>query len=217
MIDLTGVIIHDLSLTYGSNIAGYSSRMAREIDRDGWNAKWLEIYSHAGTHMDAPQHFGLKPGTIDEYRPEELLGKAWIARIEITEPQQLIHIADLGEIQKHLEPGDSLLLDTRWSQHLGTPNYKDDLPRISTPLAHWLVDRKVKMLGVEAPSVADVNNLEEVTAIHEILLKGKVIIIEGLTNLHKIQSDQVFLIALPLKIEAGDGAPARVIALEEST
>ena len=71
------------------------------------------------------------------------------------------------------------------------------------------------MLGVEPPSVADVNNLEEVTEIHRILLDGDVIIIEGLTNLRQIRRDQVVLIALPLKVEGGDGAPARVIALEE--
>jgi kynurenine formamidase len=63
--------------------------------------------------------------------------------------------------------------------------------------------------------VADVNDLPEVTRIHEILLGGNVIIIEGLTNLGNIKRELVDLIALPLKIAQGDGAPARVIALEE--
>jgi kynurenine formamidase len=70
------------------------------------------------------------------------------------------------------------------------------------------------MIGVEPPSVADVNNLTEVTTIHEILLKG-VVIIEGLSNLEKLQSNCVELIALPLKIKNGDGSPARVIAIEK--
>jgi kynurenine formamidase len=69
----------------------------------------------------------------------------------------------------------------------------------------------------EPSSVDDVNNLEEVTKIHEILLSGGVIIIEGLTNLSNIKRELVDLIALPLKIAQGDGAPTRVIALEERT
>ena len=93
--------------------------------------------------------------------------------------------------------------------------YREGLPRISEELAEWCVAKKIKMLGVEAPSVADVNNLPEVTLIQRVLLGGNVVIIEGLTNLDKIQQEKVQLIALPLKIQGGDGSPARVIALEE--
>ena len=71
------------------------------------------------------------------------------------------------------------------------------------------------MLGVEPPSVADVNNLEEVTRIHRILLEGGVVIVEGLANLSALTKPKVTLIALPLKIAAGDGAPARAVAIED--
>jgi kynurenine formamidase len=64
--------------------------------------------------------------------------------------------------------------------------------------------------------VADVNNLEELTNIHRILLGGGVIIVEGLTNLDQISSQVVTLAAFPLKIAGGDGAPARVIAFEST-
>jgi kynurenine formamidase len=70
------------------------------------------------------------------------------------------------------------------------------------------------MLGVEPPSVADVNNLPEVTKIHEILLGGGITIIEGLCNLDQIKAEFVTLIALPIKYKNGDGAPARVVAIE---
>jgi kynurenine formamidase len=73
------------------------------------------------------------------------------------------------------------------------------------------------MLGVEPPSVADVNNLAEVTQIHHLLFQGKVIIIEGLTNLSALSQNKIWLMALPLKIKEGDGAPARVIGLESRT
>ena len=68
---------------------------------------------------------------------------------------------------------------------------------------------------MEPPSIADVLDLDEVTKIHQILLGGDIIIVEGLTNLEALKREMVKLIALPLKIKNGDGAPARVIAIEE--
>ncbi|HRX80869.1 MAG TPA: cyclase family protein, partial [Pirellulaceae bacterium] len=70
----------------------------------------------------------------------------------------------------------------------------------------------VALIGVEPPSVADVNNIEEVTEIHRILLGGGIVIVEGLVNLDQLPS-KVEFIALPLKIRGGDGCPVRAIAV----
>ena len=67
---------------------------------------------------------------------------------------------------------------------------------------------------MEPPSVADVNNLDEVTAVHRILLGGGVVIVEGLTNLDALREERVVFGAMPLKIEGGDGSPCRAFALE---
>lgn len=165
--------------------------------------------------MDAPIHFGVSDVTIDTFQPHQLIGKAWVVHIPILQAQQSLKVEDLGEVVHQFEAGDSLLLRTDWNQYVSLPTYRNELPRISETLALWCVQHQVKMLGVEPPSVADVNNLPEVTKIHQILLGGKVIIIEGLCNLDKLSRPKVVLIALPLKIKDGDGAPARVIALEE--
>jgi len=77
-----------------------------------------------------------------------------------------------------------------------------------------MVRKKVNLVGVEPPSVADVNNLEELTEIHRILMEGDVLIIEGLCNLDEVRKNKVQLIALPLKIGDGDGAPARAVIVE---
>ncbi|MEM9885738.1 MAG: cyclase family protein [Bacteroidota bacterium] len=215
MFDLSKYHIRDLSLSYEKRIAGYDYDIARTIAKNGWNARMLHIYSHAGTHMDAPSHFEVADTTIDQFSPHQLMGKAHLVHIPIKASRQLLKIDDLGAVVHQFEAGDSLLLRTDWSQFLGQQKYRDELPRISEELAQWCVEKQVKMLGVEPPSVADVNDLEEVTRIHHILLKGEVIIVEGLTHLDKIQQKQVFLIALPLKIKQGDGAPARVIAFEK--
>lgn len=207
----------DLTLTFDDQVAGYQRTISRTVETDGWNASTIKLYSHAGTHMDAPLHFGVNKQTIDAYQPAQLMGKAWVVPIAIQKAQYLIEIEDLGEITQQFKAGDSLIFRTGWSQHLGQAKYRDELPRISEPLAHWCVENQVKMLGVEPPSVADVNNLTEVTKIHQILLGGNIIIIEGLCQLDQLSKTEVLLIALPLKIQGGDGAPTRVIALEEKT
>jgi kynurenine formamidase len=77
------------------------------------------------------------------------------------------------------------------------------------------VAKKIRMLGVEPPSVADVNNAEELTAVHWVLLKGGVIIVEGLANLDEIHREKVTFMAFPLKVAGGDGSPVRALALED--
>jgi kynurenine formamidase len=207
--------IIDLTQSYQPEMPGVDIRKAKSLEKDGWNASTLELYSHAGTHMDAPYHFGVGDERIDQIDPKRFMGLAWVVQLDNVMPRQLISIKDMGSIADQVQVGDSLLLHSGWSSKQGTTQYREVLPRISEDLAHWCVEKGINMLGVEPPSVADVNNLEEVSLIHRILLSGNVIIIEGLTNLDKLSKDKVQLIALPLKIKGGDGAPARVIAVEE--
>lgn len=206
--------IIDLSRTLVDGTPGVSFEQARTLEKDGWNARTLHLYSHIGTHMDAPLHFGVNNQSIEEFPPSRLMGKAWIARLEPVSSQELLEPAHFADLADKIEPGDSLIIQTGWSKVESYEKFRDELPRISPALAEWMVAKQINMLGVEPPSVADVNNLEEVTLVHEILLKGDVIIVEGLINVDKIQTDYVWLIALPLKIENGDGCPIRALALE---
>lgn len=77
------------------------------------------------------------------------------------------------------------------------------------------MERRVGLIGVEPPSVADVNEMRELTDVHQTLFHGNVVIVEGLANLDQLQHDQVEFIALPMKILDGDGSPVRAIAIEE--
>jgi len=70
-------------------------------------------------------------------------------------------------------------------------------------------------LGVEPPSVADVNDKEELISVHQALLGAGIVVVEGLANLEALQQDEVTFIALPLKLEGGDGSPVRAIAVED--
>ncbi|MEM1134476.1 MAG: cyclase family protein [Bacteroidota bacterium] len=209
--------IIDLTLPYDENIAGFSWEDAKVLEKDGWNARDLHIYSHAGTHMDAPRHFGVTEESIDEIPLESCRLQAWVAHLPETKAGSLIHPEQLGEeILENLQPGEGLLLHTGWSVKLGTDAYRNALPRVSKALANWCISRKVALIGVEPPSVADVNNLEEVTLIHQLLLGNKIIIVEGLTNLNSLPNSKVDFWAVPLKIKKGDGAPCRAFVLAET-
>ena len=206
--------IIDLTLPVTSQMAGVQITTSKRLEIDGWNATTLNLYSHAGTHMDAPCHFLPGATTLDKQDLSVCVGPATIVDLAPASPSQLIGIKDLGAATDAIKPGARLLLKTDWHKRYGTPEYRDALPRISLELAHWLAEKQVAMIGVEPPSVADVNNIEEVTQVHQTLFKAGILIVEGLANLDQLKSTTVDFIALPMKIIDGDGSPVRAIAIE---
>ena len=207
--------IIDLTLTYRPGMRGYQCEVASTKKDDGWNARTLSLYTHSGTHMDAPLHFIEGGATIDQLDLEKCVGPCRIIPVLGLEPRALIEIEHLGDARNTISEGDRIILKTGWSQYVDDATiYRDGLPRISESLALWLAEKRIGFIGVEAPSVADVNDIEEVTRIHEILLGAEIVIAEGLCNLDSLARDVVELFALPLKPEGSDGSPARIIAIE---
>lgn len=208
--------ITDISMTLQEPMPGFRKSVAKTLQADGWNASTLEIYSHAGTHMDAPLHFEAGETTIDTIPAERLVCMCHMVRIRHCLPGMLITMEHLDQFVRDIQPGDGLIFQTGWSKFAGDPSvYRDQLPRISEPLARWMVTKKVNLVGVEPPSVADVNNLEELQLIHHILMEGNVLVLEGLCNLENVRDNYVQLVALPLKIAGGDGAPVRAVVIEQ--
>jgi arylformamidase len=207
--------IIDLTMPLRAGMRGVEISPKYTMAREGWNASTLSLYSHAGTHMDAQIHFEAGPETIDQHTPERCLGRAWLVNLAGIAPKTMMETYHLGPVAHLLQSGDSLVLRTDWSKQVNQPEiYRDGLPRLSETLASWCVTKKVKLLGVEPPSVADVNNLPEVTRIHKILLGGGVTIVEGLCNLDQLTGPKFFFAALPLKIAGGDGCPCRAFAVD---
>lgn len=204
----------DLSLAVNNDMPGVNISTAKRLEVEGWNATTLSLYSHCGTHMDAPRHFLPEGATLDQQDLSVCVGQATVVNLAPAEPKQLITVNDLHPLADSIQPGTRLLFRTDWYKLYGTPQYRNELPRISLTLAQWLVDRKVAMIGVEPPSVADVNNKRELTDVHQTLFRGNVLIVEGLANLDQITSPTVEFIALPMKVTGGDGSPVRAVAIE---
>lgn len=204
----------DLTLTLQPGMRGVEFEPRFHFQEHGWNARTLHLYSHCGTHMDVQLHSNAGPETIEHVPLERCMGPAWLVKLDGITPKALITVADLGAVAERFAPGESLILRTGWSRFVGQQRYRDELPRISLELAEWCVERRVKLLGVESPSVADLQNLPEVVQIHQTLLGGGVLIVEGLANLEALQQEKFFFAAFPLRIWQGDGSPVRAFAIE---
>lgn len=210
--------IVDLTLRLERGMRGVDYETKYTVERDGWNARTLHLYSHCGTHMDSPFHFEAGDQTIDEIPIADCIGKAWVVPLDGLADRTPITVAHLGEVAESAEPADAILLRTQWSRHVGDPDhYRDDFPPISPELANWMVSKRIRMVGVEPPSVADVNDLAAVTEIHQILLGAGIIIVEGLVGLEQLTEPTCLFGAMPLKIAGGDGAPCRAFAILGAT
>lgn len=204
----------DLTLPVTPAMRGVSCAVAATVAEQGWNATNWTLYSHAGTHMDAPVHYEASPQSIDQIGLDRCVGTAQVVDLSGTQPRALLGPECLGDLEAAWRPDDMLLLRTDWYHRHGTPAYRDALPRISADLARWCVRRRVKLLGVEPPAVADPHDRAEITEVHRILLEGGVVIVEGLAYLDQLTHRQVGLVALPLRLAGGDGAPCRAFAIE---
>jgi kynurenine formamidase len=167
--------------------------------------------------MDAPRHFEDGAAGVDRISLADCCGPAKLLDLTPVKPRELLDVARLAPWADRICLGDRLLLRTDWHRRLGTDAYRNELPRISLDLARWLVEKRIALLGVEPPSVADVNNLAELTEVHRILLEGNVVVVEGLAHLEELAADQFELLVLPLRITDGDGSPVRAIAIEHAS
>jgi len=146
---------------------------------------------------------------------EKCAGPARVVDLTFLKPRDLITVEHLAPYAGRVGRGTRLLLKSGWSAHADVPDYRTHFPRVSLPLARWLAEREIALLGVESPAVADVNDRDELITVHEALLGAEIVIVEGLANLDALTKEEVTFIALPLKLEGGDGSPVRAIAIEE--
>lgn len=187
---------------------------------------------HGGTHIDAPIHFSKNGQTVDQIPLEKLIGNA--IKIDVSSkaqdnPDFLISIEDIQawekKHKKDVPEGCIVLLETGFSKfypdkkkYLGTTERGEPavrelhFPGLSPEAAQWLVDnRSIKAIGIDTPSI-DYGQSEFFKS-HVILLSESIPAFENLNNLEKLPETGFEIIALPMKIEGGSGAPLRIVAL----
>lgn len=161
------------------------------------------------THFDTPALFLDNGKTIDQYPPSWFIGKCVVVPTKCRSGDRLITLDLVRENldRHHLPYGMIVFLHTGWIKHIGSDEFFHH-PVIDESLAEWLVERRVKILGVDMPDL----ERGESKSIHKLLLSNDVLVLENVGDMSPIVGRNVFVYALPLNIKAGTAVPARVIA-----
>jgi len=134
-------------------------------------------------------------------------------------PCRVIEIKDDKEVTvKELEPyniqpGERILFKTKNSSPAGVYSVRQwmgKLVAVSLEAAEYLVQKKIKLVGIDYISVAHAEPRENIMKVHKTFLSNGIFILEAV-NLDGVPADDYELICLPLRIEKGDAGPCRVI------
>jgi cyclase family protein len=184
------------------------------IETVGRNTHSITLGSHTGTHMDAPLHFLAGADSIDKVNLEKLCGSCKVVDMSYKGKGDIVTLEDVRPI----EITTRMLFRFCWFRHWKTDMFYKGFPFFSEDAAKYLVDCGLKVLALDTPSPDDGNAIGKMddSPVHKILLKHDVTIIEYLTNTDRLDPNKSYdLFALPLKLRGCDGAPSRVIMVEE--
>lgn len=165
----------------------------------------IQMDVHCGTHIDAPLHFipGADPATKIEL--SKCIGDAYVVDF------QGISRIDSVQLDKKVPAGtERLLLKTDNSSLFPRSNFKPDFSALTEDGAHWVAERKLKLVGIDYLSIQLFDGDAET---HTVLMNAGTVILESI-NLKDIVEGWYQLICLPLLIHEAEAAPARAILLE---
>jgi kynurenine formamidase len=206
-------------------------RLAWGATSGGWfySANSFSTPEHGGTHLDAPIHFGEGRASVEKIPLERLVAPAIVIDVgqRVGRGGEFALSGDdvVAFEERHgaIPRGSVVLLRTGWDRfwpearrYLGdaTPGDASRLrfPAFGATAARTLVEeRGVVGLGVDTASL-DVGSSTDFP-VHRIAAAREVYGLENLTGLGGLPARGAVIVALPMKIEGGTGAPVRVIGL----
>jgi kynurenine formamidase len=185
---------------------------------------------HGGTHLDAPIHFAEGRWTTDQIPIQRLVGQAVVVDVQAgadsSADYRVDNTAIAGWERKHgaIPSGSIVLFRTGWARrwpdraaYLGTSRAGAaavanlHFPGIDSATAQWLVNRNVKAVGIDTPSIDYGQSTSFPT--HRVLFAANIPAFENVANLDRLPPRGSFVIALPMKIKGGSGGPLRIVAL----
>ena len=209
VIDLTHVISPDMPVYPGTE--GPKLSPANTYEKDGFKETLLSMYSHTGTHMDAPAHLFAHCSTLDALPAGQFAGQAVV-----------VDCSDLGEGGRitmdyvNRTPGaaeaEYLLFRTGWGKYWGKPEYFGDYPCVTPEVVDFLIATNKKGVGLDTIGL-DPIAAADLPLHRQLLITDKTVIIENLNNLDKLPQGLFTFCALPLRYENADGSPIRAVAL----
>ena len=184
---------------------------------------------HGGTHLDAPLHFAADHWASDAIPVDRLIGPAIVLDVTAAVAKNRDYRATAADVRRfearygRIPAGAIVLLRTGWGAYW--PNrglyFGDDTPGRTTDLhfpsygrdaASVLVhDRAVAAIGVDTPSI-DYGPSQDFP-VHRLAGAANALGLENLANLDRVPETGAWIVALPMKIGGGSGAPLRIVAL----
>ena len=186
---------------------------------------------HGGTHLDAPVHFAQGRQSVDQIPLQNLIGAAIV--IDVTEASRAsadyqVTVADFERWEKQNGPisADSIVLlrtgvSQTWpdaAKYLGTAERGESavaklhFPGLHPDAAKWIVtSRPIKAIGIDTASID--YGQSTLFESHRTLYDRNIPAFENLTNLGRLPARGAQIVALPMKIGNGSGAPLRAVAI----
>ncbi|MBX3278517.1 MAG: cyclase family protein [Acidobacteria bacterium] len=230
--------IVDLTYSFDENTIYWPTAQPFRWEKESWGQSaggyWYTAarYSaseHGGTHFDSPIHFGEGRSSVDQIAPGRLIGPAAVIDVSAAcenNPDYLVAVSDLtGWERAHgrIPDGAIVLFRTGWGRYwsdrkryLGAdaPGDTQNLhfPGLSREAAEWLVkERRIDGVGIDTASI-DYGQSKDFIA-HQVLNGADIYALENVAALEALPPLGSTIIALPMKIRGGTGAPARILAL----
>jgi arylformamidase len=200
--DITRIINPSLAVWPGDT--PFSAQVMTAISRgDSINLTTLTLSSHTGSHADAPYHFNDDDLTIEKLPLESYLGPATLVTVRREEgpltPADFPDLAWAGVkrllVHSPASAGPAEQFPTRFVYP-------------SPELADFMAGQGLVLFGSDAPSMDEMQS--KTLPGHKALRRNGIAILEGL-DFSGVPDGVYELIALPLKIEGGDGSPVRAI------
>lgn len=210
IIDLTHVVDGTIPVYPGCEAPSLSP--ATTLETDGFRETLLHLFSHTGTHMDAPFHLLANGPSLDKLPVSQFLGKALVVDCTCIPKGGRIPVEQLRPYHTMLEQAEFILFRTGWDRRFHQPDYFEGFPVPDASLLELLVASGIKGVGIDAISIDEVSTTTYPN--HHILLEHGCIIVENLKNLDQIGTTCQFC-ALPLLYAQSDGAPVRAVAILE--
>lgn len=207
--DLTHTIRADMPVYPGTEPPRLDP--ANTYDRDGFKETKLTMFSHTGTHIDAPAHLFADKATLDAFPIEQFIGRALVIDCRHLGEGEPITLRELAPYGEDVQRVDFLLFCTGWDQKWGTPDYFGDYPCIDEEVLKLILTANYKGIGFDVISL-DAMHRDPLGRHRALLSQKQIINMENLKDLHLLGRAPVMFACLPIKVENADGCPARAVA-----
>ncbi|MCC7211369.1 MAG: cyclase family protein [Candidatus Brocadia sp.] len=208
IIDLSHTVHADILTFPGTEQPKFEQ--ATTFEQHGFVENVVTMFTHTGTHLDAPYHILESGKKTDQFAVDKFIGKARVIDLaNIT--TGVIGVDDLNKHGHLLGDLDFLVFNTGWSKYWGDNRYFADFPVLNRESAEWLLQFNLKGIGIDAISIDPVEDKN--FSVHRVLFERDIIIIENMTNLDEVGGESFILSCLPLKFKDADGSPVRAVAM----